>query len=45
LPAPVLNDVPARELHELRAEVVSEFLAMPHGGKAIEFSGDDRDAL
>ena len=37
LSAPVLNDVPPREPHELRTEVVGEARAMLHGGEAIEF--------
>lgn len=37
LSAAVLNDVPAREAHELCAKMVSEARAMLHGGEAIEF--------
>jgi hypothetical protein len=38
LSAPVLNDVPAGELHELGAEVIGKALAMFHRCEAIEFT-------
>ncbi len=43
--AAILDDVAARELDELRAEVVSETSAVFYGRETIVFARNDRDAF